>query len=161
MIHNEKNSNCIISNLEAKVESLKGTIVELNVKIGNLEKELQTNKTQTSEINVVASEEFKCDMCGVVYKKEATLRKHINTKHQLDPAEVDTIIQNDSNKKELKKAKRQIRELQDKVEDLTLGQTKLKCEAKSLKAESDSLMSLHQNTNNTVPFSKPSTKKKK
>ena len=51
----------------------------------------------TSEINVEASEEFKCDMCGVVYKKEATLRKYINTKHQLDPEEVDTIIQNDSN----------------------------------------------------------------
>ena len=60
---------------------MKGTIVELNVKIGNLEKELQTNKTQTSEINVVASEEFKCSMCGVVFQNEVTLRKHINTKH--------------------------------------------------------------------------------
>ena len=96
-IHNKK-CNCIISNLKAQVESLKGTIVELNVKIGNLEKELQTKKNQTSEINVVASEEFKCDMCGVIYKKkEATLKKHINTKHQLDPAEVDTNIQNDFN----------------------------------------------------------------
>ena len=154
----------IISNLKAQVESVKGTIVELNVKIGNLEKDLQTNKTQTSELNVVASEEFRCDMCGVIYKKEATLRKHINTKHQLDPEEVDTIIQNDSNEKELKTAKRQIRELPDKVEDLTLGKTKLACEIKSLKAEGDSpmsLLSLHQNTNATVPLSKPSTKKKK
>ena len=121
---------------------MKGAIVELNVKIGNLEKELQTNKTQTSETKGLDSEKFKCDKCGVVYKKEATLRKHINTKHELDPAEVDTIIQNDSNEKELKKAKRQIRELQDRVEDLTLGKTKLECEVKSLKAESDSLMSL-------------------
>ena len=84
--------------------------------------------------------------------------------YELDPAEVDTIIQNDSNEKELKKAKRQIRELQDKVEDLTLGKTKLEYEVRSLKAESDSLMSLlslHQNTNTTAPLSKPSTKKKK
>ena len=89
--------------------------------------------------------------------------KHINTKHQLDSALVDTIIQNDSNEKEFKKAKRQFRELQDKVKDLPLGKTKLEF-AKRLKAESDSLMSLlsvHQNTNNSVPLTKPSTKKKK
>ena len=112
----------------------------------------------------VASEEFKCDKCGVVHKKEATLRKHINTKHQLDPAEVDTLIQNDSNEKELKKAKCQIRELQDRVESLSLGKSRLECEGKSLKAEIDSLMSLlslRQNTNNPVPLSKPSLKKRK
>ena len=65
---------------------MKNTIVEMNDKIKNLEKELQTNKTPTSDIKDVASEEFKCDKCGVVHKKEATLRKHINTKHQLEPS---------------------------------------------------------------------------
>ena len=107
---------------------------------------------------------YSCHKCGVLYKKEATLRKHINTKHQIDPAEVYTIIKNDSNEKELKKAKHQVRELQDRVEDLTLGKTKLECEVNSLKAESDSLMSLlslYQNTNHAVPLSKSSTKKKK
>ena len=42
-------------------------------------------------------------------------RRHINTKHQLDPAEVDSIIQNYSKEKELNKAKRQIRELQNRT----------------------------------------------
>ena len=75
----------------------------MTVQIENLEKELQIQKTPTSETKDVASEEFKCDKCGVTYKKEATLRKHINTKHQLNPSEVDILIQNDSNGKELKK----------------------------------------------------------
>ena len=92
-----------ISSLETEVESLKSIIAEMTVQIENLEKELQTHKTPTSEAKDVASEEFKCDKCGVAYKKEATLRKHINTKRQLDPAEVNILIQNDSNEKELKK----------------------------------------------------------
>ena len=49
-----------------------------------------------------ASEEFKCDKCGVVYKKEVTLRKQINTKHQIDPSDVDVIINNDSNEREIR-----------------------------------------------------------
>ena len=75
---------------------------------------------------------FKCDKCSVIFKKEATLINHINIKHQLDPAEVDIIIQNDSNEKELKKAKHEIREFKDKVENLTLGKTRLECEVKIL-----------------------------
>ena len=65
-------------------------------------------------------------------KKEATLRKHINTKHQLDPEEVNIVIQNDSNEKELKKLKLENRELKEKVEHLALGKTKVECEVKQL-----------------------------
>ena len=85
------------------MESFEATIAEMTIKIEDLEKELQPQKTPQSESKDVASEEFKCDKCGVVYKKEVTLRKHINTKHQIAPSDIDIIIQNDSNEKELKK----------------------------------------------------------
>ena len=153
-----------ISSLETEVESLKSIIAEMTVQIENLEKELQIQKTPRSETKDVASEEFKCDKCGVTYKKEATLRKHINTKHQLNPSEVDILIQNDSNGKELKKARHEIRELKDMVENLTLGKTKLDCEVKSLRTENDSLASLltmKKNIDNQGSISKPSLKKKK
>ena len=88
-IHKEKDINRFISNLEAQVETLKSTVAEMTVKFANLEKEIQSHKAPSSKTKAVASEEFKFDKCGVVYKKEATLRRHINTKHQLEPAEVD------------------------------------------------------------------------
>ena len=45
-------------------------------------------------------------MCLYTYKTEVTLRKHINTKHQLDPEEGSVVIQNDTGKKEFTKSKR-------------------------------------------------------
>ena len=143
---------------------MEATIAEMTIKIEDLEKELQTQKTPISESKDVASEEFKCDKCGVVNKKEVTLRKHINTKHQIDPSDVDIIIQNNSNEKELKKARHHTRELEDRVENLTLVNSRLECEVRSLKKESDSLtilLSLRQNIDKPVPLSKRSQKKKR
>ena len=101
----------------------------------------------------------------MAYKKEATLRKHINTKHQLNLSEVDILIQNDFNGKQLKKARHEIRELKDMVENLTLrGKTKLDCEVKSLRTENDpiaSLLTVHKNIDNQASISKPRPKKKK
>ena len=94
-------------------------------------------------------------------KREATLHKHINTKHQLDPEEVEIVIQNESNTKDLKKLKLEHRELKEKVKHLALGKTKRECEVKRLQTECDSLaglLSLCQNKN--IPVL-PSKKKKK
>ena len=99
-----------------------------------------------------------------VWEKEPTLRNHINTKHQLDNEEVNVVIQNYSDKKELTKAKRQIKELQDRVEHLTLGKDRVECEVWKLKAESDSLMSLLslcQSIDNSVPVKRTLKKKNK
>ena len=65
----------------------------------------------------------------MIYKTGATLRKNINTKHQLDPEEVDTVVKNNSIEKELRKSELKIRELQDRIEDLAL-----ECEISRLKA---------------------------
>ena len=61
----------------------------------------------------------------------------MNTKHQLDISEVEVVVKNSSNEKELKLASRQIKELEDKVENLSLGKARAKSEVKSLKVESD------------------------
>ena len=62
-----------------------------------------------------------------MYVKEKQLLANI-TKHQLDPDEVNIVIQNDSNKNELKKLKLENRELKEKVEHYALGKTKVECE---------------------------------
>ena len=101
-----------------------------------------------------------CDKCSYVCKREATLHKHINKNHQLDPEEIDIVYHKDSNKKELKKLKLENRELKEKVEHLALGKTKVECEVKRLQTECDSLaslLSLRQNIDNPVL---PSKKKK-
>ena len=71
----------------------------MNVKIGILEQELKTHKIPIVEVNNVPSKDFKCEICGYMCKTETTIRKHINTKHQLDTEEVNAVIQNDSDKK--------------------------------------------------------------
>ena len=58
--------------------------------------ELINQKTPTAESNIETSEEFKCDKCSYVCKREQILQKHITTKHQLEPEEVDVVIQNDT-----------------------------------------------------------------
>ena len=73
----------------------------MQVKIERLEQDLKTYKTRNIEVNNDISADFKCDKCEYVCKREATLRKHFNTKHQLDGKEVDIVVQNDSNEKEL------------------------------------------------------------
>ena len=73
----------------------------MQVKIERLEQELKTIKTPNIEVNNDTPADFKCDKCDYVCKREVTLRKHFNTKHQLDDKEVDIVIQNDSNEKEL------------------------------------------------------------
>ena len=136
----------------------------MNVKIGILEQELKTHKIPIVEVNNVPSKDFKCEICGYMCKTETTLRKHINTKHQLDNEEVNAVIQNDSDKKELIKAKRHIKELEERVEHLTLSKTKVECEVGKLRAESDSLaslLSLRQSIENPVPEKQPPKKKKK
>ena len=73
----------------------------MQVKIERLEQDLKTYKTPNIEVNNDTAADFKCDKCEYVCKREATRRKHFNTKHQLDDKEVDIVIQNDSNEKEL------------------------------------------------------------
>ena len=134
----------------------------MNVKIERLEHELNTYKTPIIEVNNDTSEDFNCEKCGYVCKREATLRKHINTKHQLNDEEVNIVIHNESTDKELKKAKRQIKELEDKVENLALGKAKADCEVNQLRTETDSLrniLSLRPSIDNPLPVKQ--TKKKK
>ena len=90
------------------------------------------------------------------------LRKHINTKHKLNDEEVNIIIHNESTDKELKKAKRQIKELEDKGKNLALGKAKADCEVNQLRTETDSLsniLSLRPSIDNHLPVKQ--TKKKK
>ena len=87
----------------------------------------------------------------------------MNTKHQLDIAEVEVVVKNSSNEKEVKLARRQIKELEDKVENLSLGKARAECEVRSLKVESDSLaslLSMRQNIDNPLPKQSPKKKKK-
>ena len=49
----------------------------------------------------------------------------MNTKHQLNHEEVNIVIENYCNEKELKRAKRQVKELKDKVEHLALGEARV------------------------------------
>ena len=77
--------------------------------------------------------------------------------------EIDIVIQDDSNEKELKKGNRLIKKLEEKVEHLALGKTRVECEASQLRTENEflqSLISLRQSIGNPVP-GKQSTKKKK
>ena len=74
----------------------------MQVKIERLEQDLKAYKTPNIEVNNDTAADFKCDKCDYVCKREATLRKHFNTKHQLE--EVDNVFQNGSKEKELKKA---------------------------------------------------------
>ena len=48
---------------------MEGTIAEMTIKIEDLEKELQTQKTPISESKDVSFEEFKCDKCGCVQER--------------------------------------------------------------------------------------------
>ena len=113
-------------------ESLKITVAEITANIKILEQQLRDHKTPTTEINLDASHEFRREKCSYIFKREATLCKHIKTKHQLDLEEVDIVFQNDSNEKELKKLNLGKRELKEKVEQLALGKTKVECEVKRL-----------------------------
>ena len=70
-IHKEKDGDSDISFLEKQVESLKITVAEMMSKIKNLEQQLRDHKTPTTEINLDASEEFKCDKCSYVCKKRS------------------------------------------------------------------------------------------
>ena len=162
-IHKPKDSDCDISELKAQVEGLKNTVADMSVKIENLEKELKNHQTPRTETYNMSTEDFKCDKCGVVYKKEATLIKHMNTKHQLDIAEVEVVVKNSSNEKELKLARRQIKELEDKVESLSLGKARAEAEVRSNRVENDSLaslLSMRQNINKPLSKQSPAKKKK-
>ena len=162
--HKGNETSSDILKLEAKVESLKSTVAEIQVKIDGLEQELNNIKTPNIEVNNDTSAYFKCEKCGYVCKREATLGKHINPKHQLDDEEVYIVIQNDSNDRELKKANRLNKELEEKVEHLALGKARLECEASHLRTESDSLKSLiflRQSIDTHVPGKQTPKKKKK
>ena len=101
----------------------------MNVKILKLEQELKSPKTPTIEHNIEASEDFKCDQYGYMCKREVTLRKHMNTKHQLNLEEANIVIENDSNC--------QIKELEDKIEHLALDKARVECEVGKLKTEKE------------------------
>ena len=75
---------------------------------------------------------------------------------------MNIVIQNESTDKELKKAKGQIKELEDKVENLALGKAKADFEVNQLRKETDSLrniLSLQSSIDNPLPVKQ--TKKKK
>ena len=155
----EKNIICVTT----EVVSLKRTVAEMNVKIGMLEQELKALKIPSIEVNIVPSKDFKCEQCGYMCKTEVTLRKHMNTKHQFDHEEVNVVIQNDSDKKELTKTKDQIKELEERVEKFTLSKSKVECEVGKLRAESDSLaslLSLRQSIDNPVQVKQTQKKTK-
>ena len=94
-------------------------------------------------------------------KREVTLRKHMNTKHQLNHEEANIVIENDSNGKELKRAKRQIKELEDKVEHLALGKARVECEVGKLRTENESLTSLFSLRKNSDKLPSKQTPQKK
>ena len=75
-------------------------------------------------------------------QQKATLKEHMNTKHQLDITDVEVVVQNCFNENKLKVTKQQIKELQDKVEDLSIGKARAECNVRILKVESDTLASL-------------------
>ena len=53
---------------------LKNTVADMTVRFANLDKELKNHQTPWSETyNVKTTEDFKCDECGVVYKKKKQL----------------------------------------------------------------------------------------
>ena len=126
----------------------------MNVQIGIVELTLKTHK-----IHFV--KDFKCKICCYMCKTETTLRNQINTKDQLDTEELNAVIQNYSDKKELIKGKYHIKELEERVEHLTLSKTKVECEVAKLRAERDSqasLLSLCQSIDNPVPEKQPQKK---
>ena len=165
-VHTDQDNNSDISILKTQVDSLKNTVAEMSDKISNLEKEIKLLQTPTS-VAVTSNEvldSFNCDECGYSCKREISLRKHMNTKHHLESKEVDKAVKNNSNEKELKEARFKIKELEDKVEHITLSKSRVECEVNKLRVESDSLanlLSLRQNIDNPVPPSKSSPKKKK
>ena len=70
-------------------------------KISNLEKEIKLLQTPTS-VAITSNEvpdSFKCDECGNSCERKISLRKHFNTKHNLESKEVDKVVKNNSNEK--------------------------------------------------------------
>ena len=111
------------------MESLTSNVAEISVKISNLEKELKKHQNPGTETYNVSTEDFKCEKCGVAYNnKKVTLRKHINTKHQLNS------VKTSCNEKEHKIAKQPLKDLNDKVEYLSLRKARAECEVGRLKA---------------------------
>ena len=75
-IHKPKDSDYEISELKAQFEGLKNTVADMTVRIANLENELKNHQTPEKETyNVKTTEYFKCDKCGVVYKKRSNSHK--------------------------------------------------------------------------------------
>ena len=85
--------------MKIKDDNLKDTVAERSEKISNLEQELNFPKT----------------FCVYNCKSEMSLRKHMNTKHQLDFAEVHMAVKNNYNEQELKEARFLTQELEDKA----------------------------------------------
>ena len=128
-IHKPKDSDCDISEVKAQVEGLKNTVADMSVKIENIEKELKNHQTPTLNMS---TEDFKCDKCGVVYKKEATLIKHMNTKHQLYIAEIEVVVKNISNEKSRIRETKHLSTDADSSTDAIGGWTKAKSAKKKL-----------------------------
>ena len=97
-----------MTKLQAQLESLKVNLAEKDKQIENLEEELKRCKasklTVLDDDTVHEPEVLNCHKCEYKCKKEVTLKKHINTKHQEESHEVDLLFSNANNEKELKEA---------------------------------------------------------
>ena len=69
-------------------------------------------------------------------------KKHINTKHQEESHEVDLLVSNANNEKDLKEANKNIKKLEDKVELLTLSKASAESEACRSKSVAENLQML-------------------
>ena len=137
----------------------------MSEKVAKLEKEIKTmiiSPLNAAEVNTNhPPDNFKCDQCDYFCKKEVTLKKHMNTKHQVEPEDLDIVVKNITNEKDLKEANRRIKEFEAQVEDLNLSKAKAECEARRSKLEAEtmqSLLSLRQD--DSVLLSKPKPKGK-
>ena len=81
--------------LQAQLESVKVNLAEKDKQIEHLE-ELKTCKASKLPVldddTAHAPDVLSCHKCDHKCKKEVTLKKHINTKHQEESYEVDLLI---------------------------------------------------------------------
>ena len=88
-------------------------------------------------------------------------KKHINTKHQEESHEVDLLFSNANNEKELMEANKNIKELEDKVEQLTLSKASAESEACRSKSMAENLQMLLDLQGGAKATTHPSKRKNK
>ena len=101
-----RTSNSENSNLQTQLDSLKTIVAEMMEEIvklrNNQEIQFLFPLKLTQTIHLITSSVINVNIFA---KKQVTLRKHMNTKHEIiEPEEVDIVVHNITNEKELKEA---------------------------------------------------------